>query len=122
MRNVKRLGLLASAIVMILAFMAINTSAQIRIGVRLGGGYYPRPVVRRYYAPAPYYGYGYGDPYWNRSDRYYDRRNLSSDANHLRKDENKYYSDGYITPHEQNNLNKDYNRIYRDRRRLHNDW
>lgn len=127
MRYVKKLGLFASAIVLALTFMAVNTSAQVRIGVQLGRGYY-RPPVRRYYAPRYYappvvtYGYGYGNPYWNRSDRYYDRRNLNSDRNHLRKDANKYYSDGYITPHEQENLYKDRQRIYRDRNRVRNDW
>lgn len=127
MRYAKKFGLFASAILLGLTFMAVNTSAQIRIGVQFGHGYYHAPIVRRYYAPryyepvVPVY-YGYQNPYWRNSERYDDRQDLNSDRNHLRNDEYKYYSDGYINNHEERNLDKDYQRINRDRRRLNDDW
>lgn len=124
MRYTKKLTLFASAIVLGLAFMAADASAQIRVGVNLGGGYYRPHYVRRYYAPVyPVYGY-YGNPYWNngRSERYYDKQSFRTAKHRLNKDEEKYYSDGYVTPKEQEKLSSDYYKLNRDRRRLHNDW
>ena len=122
MRYTKKFGLLISAVVLSLAFMASAASAQVRIGIGFGGGgYYHRPVVRRYYAPVPYSFYGgwYG-PY--HSDRYYYRQSLHYAKRRLNRDEDRYYSDGNLTPKESNKLDSDYYKLNRDRRRLRNDW
>ena len=121
MRYTKKLGLFFSAVVLSLALMASTSSAQVRVGIRFGSGYYRRPVVHRYYAPLPY-GY-YGGPYRRyHSDRYYDRQSLNYARHRLVKDEDKYYSDGYLTPKESKKLDSDYYKLNRDRRRLRNDW
>lgn len=122
MRYAKKLGILVSAVILGIAFMSVSASAQVRVGVSFGRGYY-RPVVRRYYAPVYPYGY-YGYYPFNRvrSERYYDRQSLNYAKHRLNNDEDKYYADGYITPKEQQKLDSDYYKLNRDRRRLRNDW
>jgi hypothetical protein len=125
MRYAKKLGLFTSAIVLGLVFMAVSASAQVRVGVQFGGGYYHRPrFVQRVFVPGPFWYDGYyGDPYWReRSDRYYDRQSLRTAKHRLNKDEDKYYDDGYITPKEQRKLDSDRYKLDRDRNRLRNDW
>ena len=125
MRHTKKFGLFASAIVLGLVFMAVSASAQVRVGVSFGHrGFYRPPIVRRYYAPNPFWYNGYyGSPYRNyRSERYYDKQSLRTAQNRLEKDEDKYYSDGYITSKEQKKLDSDHYKLDRDRRRLRNDW
>ena len=127
MRYTKKIGLTISAIVLGLTLTAISTSAQVRVGVHFGGGYRRTPIVRRYYAPNPfryggYYGF-YGTPYQSyRSERNYDRQSLQIARHRLNKDEEKYYSDDYLTPEEAKKLDSDYYKLNRDRRRLRNDW
>ena len=124
MRFTKKIAVTASAVVLGLVFMAVSASAQVRVGVNFGRGYYHRPVVvRPYYAPVVPYGY-YGYYPYNRyrSEKYYDRQSLNYAKHRLQNDENKSYSDGYITPKEERKLNSDYYKIQRDRRRLQNDW
>jgi hypothetical protein len=79
MRYAKKLGLATSAIVLGLIFTAVSASAQVRVGVNFGRGFYDRPrYVQRVYIPAPVWSNGYyGNPYWReRSDRSYDRQSL----------------------------------------------
>ena len=124
MRYTKKISLYVSAIVLGLFVMAVSASAQVRFGIQFGRGCYRPPIVRRYYAPNPFWYDGYyGDPYWNyHSERYYDKQALRTARRRLDKDENKYYSDGYITPKEEKKLDSDQYKLDRDRRRLHDDW
>lgn len=124
MRFTKKIGMLVPAVVLGLAFMAVSTSAQVRVGVNFGRGYYHRPVVvRRYYSPViPYGYYGYAPHNRYRSEKYYDRQSLNYAKHRLRNDENKYYADGYITSKEDKKLDSDYYKLQRDRRRVRNDW
>ena len=71
-----------------------------------------RPVIVRPYNP--FWGFGYwhnsywNDPYyWERRQRYYDRKSVSDAEKKLRKDREKYNADGYLTPKEQEKLAKD---------------
>ncbi len=120
MKYTKKFGLLISAIVLGIAFMTVNASAQVRVGVSFGRGYYRPRIVQRYYAPVyPYGYYSYGRV---RSERHYDKQSLNYAKRRLNHDEDKYYADGYVTPKEQEKLDSDYYKLNRDRRRLRNDW
>lgn len=120
MKYTKKIGLFVSAIVLGLVFTAVSASAQVRVGVQFGRGYYHRPrFVERVYVPDPFRSNGY---YRNRhSERYYDRESLQTAKRRLNKDEEKYTADGYITPKEQKKLDSDKYKLNRDRNRLRND-
>lgn len=125
MKYAKRIGLFTSAIVLGLVFMSVSASAQVRVGVQFGRGYYRPRVVSRVFVPDPFWYNGYyGDPYWRtrRSERYYDRESVGIARRRLNKDEDKYYADGYISPKEQKKLDSDHYKLSRDRRRLRDDW
>lgn len=120
MRYTKRIGLFVSVIVLSLGFMVASASAQVRVGINFGRGYYRPRVVQRYYVPvAPYGYYGYRR---YRSERHYDRQSLNYAKRRLNNDEEKSYADGYVTPKEEKKLDSDYYKLNRDRRRLRNDW
>lgn len=129
MRYTKRIGIFVSAVILGLSFMAVSSSAQIRVGVRFGSGhfgrgYYRPRVVERFYSPfRPVGYYGYGNPYRGfYSERREDRQALGYAERRLDNDEYKFYSDGYITPKEQQKLDSDYYKLNRDKSRLRNDW
>ena len=123
MRYVKKLGLFISAIILFLSAMAINTDAQRRFG-------FHRPIIVRSHAflGSPVWGWGWGyDPYWNdpyyweQRQRYYDQQSVNDAGKKLRKDQQKYNADGYLTPKEQEKLAKDQEKYDKAVNRLHRD-
>ena len=92
-----------SAIILVGSAMAASAEAQ--------RGFH-RPVVIRshiFYGD-PFWGWNnpYNDPYyWDQRQKYYDRKSVRDAQNKLNKDREKYGSDGYLTPKEQEKLAKD---------------
>ena len=121
MRYVKKIGLLASMAVLYFGIMAVSTSAQVRVGVHFGLGYYRPTIVRRYYGD-PFWNYGYNPYRSERAERYYDRESVESAQKRLQKDEYKFNSDGYLTPKEQEKLAEDRRKLDNARDRLRRDW
>ncbi len=123
MRYIKNVAFLALAAGLYFGVMAVNTSAQVRVGLHFGRGYYHPPIVRRYYGD-PFWNSGiYANPYrYERSARYYDRESVENADAKLAKDRIKFNSDGYLSPKEQETLIDDRRKLDNARNRLRTDW
>lgn len=119
MRYTKRIAILLLSLVFVAGVYVSSASAQVR-------GYRRAYVVRPYYWNDPFWrgsrwGYDpfWSDPYWTdpyyreQRDRYYKEKDVKDAARKLSKDREKYGSDGYLDPKEQEKLAKrvrDYNK------------
>ena len=107
MKYLKKFGLFISAIILVGSAMVSSAEAQ--------RGFHRPIVVRSHvYWGDPFWHYGYwGDPYWadpyylEQRQKYYDRQSVKDADKKLKKDSEKYNSDGYLSPKEQEKLAKD---------------
>lgn len=117
MQYVKKIGLLASMAVLYFGIMVVSTSAQVRVGLHFGRGYYRPPIVRRYYGD-PFRNYGYNPC----AERYYDRESVGEAQERLQKDQYKFNSDGYLSSKELEKLAEDRRKLDNARDRVRRDW
>jgi hypothetical protein len=110
MRYLTRFALIISSLIVFFGAAAVTTAdAQKRHIHR-------RPIIIRHYDPFwrgtlwdPWWPYGqYNDPYyWERRERYYDRKDVRDAEKKLRKDREKALKDGVIDAKEAEKLAKD---------------
>ena len=112
MNYFKRIGIFFSAIVLLLGIMVISGSAQTRNGRRV---VYKRPIIVRTYVRDPFwYSRAWYDPFYDpyfydpylreRRERYYKEKAVRDASRKLKKDQEKYYADGYLTAKERKKL------------------
>lgn len=119
MRYAAKFKVFILAAFFVVGVMAVNASAQIHGGIRIGGGGLHRPFIgRSYYGfRSPFWGYGYDgwgspfyreDPYMRERRMRYDREKAVRDARRkINQDMEKFQADRYISPEEQAKLDKD---------------
>jgi hypothetical protein len=111
MKYTKRLGIIISALILLMGVMVVSGSAQTRRSVRRV--YYYRPFIsHHYWGYDPYWSsWGY-DPYFydpylrEQRDRYYKEKSVRDARKKLEKDRTKYQADGVITAKEAERLMK----------------
>ncbi len=117
MRYAKKIEVIILVAFVAVGLMAVGASAQIRGGIRFGGGGFHRPFIGRgyYRTRSPFWNSGYwGDPFY-REDPYlrdrrmrYDREKAVRDARRkINEDTEKFQANRYISPPEQEKLDKD---------------
>ena len=128
MRYIKKLGLIAFSLFLLLGGLVISGDAQNRRVVR-------RPVfIRHYHYRDPFWAsrnWWYTDPYWSdpylreQRERYYKEKAVKDANKKLSKDKAKYAEDGVLTAKEREKLekrNRDYNKAIRKLNEYNDDW
>lgn len=129
MRYIKRIGILFSAIILLMTAMVINSDAQRRARFVSSGS---RPIIvrsfgfghpfwySRYYDP--FYDPYFYDPYLRaQREKYYREEAVRDARKKVNKDQQKYASDGYLTPEEREKMAKN-QRKYREAVQKLNDY
>jgi hypothetical protein len=111
MRYTKRILMSIFAIALLLGTAIVTVDAQ----RATGGRFYRRPIIVRHYYRDPFWfdrWSTWNDPYYYdpylraQRERYYKEKDVKDKRKDLAEDREKYESDGYLTPKEQEKLAK----------------